>query len=176
MFSSNCCFWLMYTFFRKQVRWSGIPFSLRIFHCLSCSWYYFNGRKWSETKQPLDEGERGEWKSWLKTQHSKSVDHGILSHHIMANRWGKIEVVTDLTFLCSKFTADGDSSHKIKRCLPLGRKAVTNLDSLLKSRDTALLIKIGLSKLFFPIFMYACESWIIREVEHWRIDLFELWC
>ena len=97
MFSSNCCFWPVYRFLRKQVRWSGIPLSLRIFHCLSCRWYHFNGRNWSETKQPLDEGERGEWK-WLKTQHSKTIDHGIVSHHIMANRWVKMELVTDLTF------------------------------------------------------------------------------
>ena len=68
-------------------------------------------------------------KSWLKTQHSKKEDHGIWSHHFMANRWETVETVTDFIFLGSKITADGDCSHEIKRRLLLGRKAMTNLDS-----------------------------------------------
>ena len=77
-----------------------------------------------------------EWKSWLKTEHSKNQDHGIWSHHFMANRWETMETVTDF-FSGSKITADGDCSHEIKRCLLLGRKAIFNLDSMLKSRDIA---------------------------------------
>ena len=87
----------------------------------------------------------------------------------MTNRWGKMETVTDFIFLGSKITADGDCSHEIKRCLLLGRKAMTNLDSVLKSRDITLP-----TKLWF--FQYGCESWTIKKAEHPRIDGFELWC
>ena len=73
----------------------------------------------------------------LKLKHSKNEDHGIWSHHFMANRWETMETVTDILFLGSKITADGDCSHEIKTCLFLGRKAMTNLDSILKSRDIA---------------------------------------
>ena len=87
-----------------------------------------------------------------------------------------METVTDIIFLGSKITADGDCSHEIKRCLLLGRKAVTNLDSILKSRDIALPTKVCLVKaVVFPVVMYGCESWTIKA-EHRRIDAFELWC
>ena len=77
----------------------------------------------------------------------------------------------------SKITADGDCSHEIKRCLLLGRKAMTNLDSILKSRDITLPTKVHLVKsMVFPVVMYGCESWTIKKAEHWRIDAFELWC
>ena len=77
----------------------------------------------------------------------------------------------------SKITADGDNSQEIKRRLLLGRKVMTNLDSILKSRDITLLTKVHLIKVMvFPAFMYGCESWTIKETEHWRIDAFELWC
>ena len=80
-------------------------------------------------------------------------------------------------FLGSKITADGDCSHEIKRCLLLGRKAMTNLDSVLKSRDISLLTKVRLVKaMVFPVVMYRCESWTIMKVECWRIDAFKLWC
>ena len=85
-----------------------------------------NSRRQRGTKDPPDEGERREWKSWLKTQHSKYEDHGIWSHHFMANIWGK-NTVRDFIFLGSKITADGDGSNEIKRCLLLGRKVMTNL-------------------------------------------------
>ena len=99
------------------------------------------------------------------------------SHHFMANRWGTMETVTDFVFLGSKITADGDYSHKIKRRLFLGRKATTNLDSVLKSRDITLLTKVCLVKaMAFPLVIYACESWTIEKAEHWRTDAFELWC
>ena len=127
-----------------------------------------------ELKKPLDESERGEWKSWLKTQHSKNEDHGIQSHHFMAN-YG--ETVTDFIFLGSKITADGNCSHEIKRHLLLGRKAMTNIDSILKSRDITLPTKVCLVKaMLLPVVMYGCESWTIKKAEHQRIDAFELWC
>ena len=90
---------------------------------------------------------------------------------------GKQWKVTNFIFLCSKITADGDWSHKIKRRLPFGSKAVTNLDSMLKSRDITLPTKVPLVKaMVFPAVMYGCESWIIKKAEHQRIDAFELWC
>ena len=92
-------------------------------------------RKRRRTKEPLDESERGEWKSWLKTQHSKNEDHGIWSHHFMHIDGETMETVTDFIFLGSKITADGDCSHEIKRCLLLRRKVITTLDSILKRRD-----------------------------------------
>ena len=87
-----------------------------------------------------------------------------------------METVTDF-ILGSKITADGDCSHEIKRCLLLGRKVVTSLDSILKSRDIALSTKVCLVKaMVFPVIMYGCEGWTIKKAERWRIDAFELWC
>ena len=88
-----------------------------------------------------------------------------------------IETVTNLIFLGSKITADGDCSHEIKRCLLLGRKAMTNLDSILKNRDITFPTKVRLVKaMIFPVVMYGCESWTIKKGESWRIHAFELWC
>ena len=88
-----------------------------------------------------------------------------------------METVRDFLFLGSKITADGGCSLEIKRCLLLGRKAMTKLDSILKSRDITLPTKVHLVKaMVFPIFMYGCESWTIKKAEHRRIDAFELWC
>ena len=88
-----------------------------------------------------------------------------------------METVTDYVFLGSKITEDGDCSQEIKRCLLLGRKAMTTLDSTLKSRDIALPTKVCLVKaMVFPLVMYGCESWTIKKAKHWRIDAFELWC
>ena len=85
--------------------------------------------------------------------------------------------MSDFIFLGSKITADGDSSHEIKRRLLLGRKVITNLDSILKSRDITLPTKVHLVKsMVFPVVMYGCESWTIKKAEHRRIDAFELWC
>ena len=87
-----------------------------------------------------------------------------------------METVTDFLFLGSKITADGDCSHEIKRHLLLGRKVMTNLDSILKNRDITLLTKVHLVKaMVFPVVMYACESWTIKKTEHQRIYAFELW-
>ena len=88
-----------------------------------------------------------------------------------------METVTDLILGGSKITADGDCSHEIKRCLLLGRKAMTNLDSILKNRDITLPTKVHLVKtMVFPVVTYGCESWTTKKAEHRRIDAFELWC
>ena len=127
------------------------------------------------TKKHLDESESGEWKSWLKAQHSENEDHGIQSHHLMGNG-ETVETVSDFIFLGSKITADDDCSHEIKRPLLLGRKVMTNLDSILKSRDITLPTKVRLVKaMVFPVIMYGCESWTVKKAECWRIDAFELW-
>ena len=116
-------------------------------------------------------------KCWLKTQHSKNEDHGIWSHYFMANKWGNSGNGGWLYFLGLQNTADGDCSYEIKRCLLLGRKAMTNLESILKSRDITLLTKFHLVKaVVFPVVMYGCNSWTIKKAEHQRTDDFELWC
>ena len=95
----------------------------------------------------------------------------------MANRRGKVEAVTDFIFLGSKVTLDGDCSHEIKRLLLLGRKVMTNLGSILKSRDITLPTKVHLVKaMVFPVVMYGCESWTIKKAECGITDAFELWC
>ena len=96
----------------------------------------------------------------------------------MANRWGEtVETVADFIFLGSKITAHGNCSHEIKRSLLLGRKVMTNLDSILKSRHITLPTKVRLVKaMVFPVVMYGCESWTIKRAECRRIDSFELWC
>ena len=120
---------------------------------------------------------RGQWKIWLETQHSKNEDHGIQSHHFMANRREKMEAVTDFIFLVPKITADGDCSHEIKKCLLSGRKAMTNLDSILKSREITFPTNVCIVKaMVFPVVMYGCESWTIKKAECRRIDAFKLWC
>ena len=88
-----------------------------------------------------------------------------------------VETVTDFIFLDSKITADSDCNHEIKRLLLLGRKAMTNLDSILKRKNIILPTKVHLVKaLVFPVIMYGCESWTVKKAEHQRIDAFELWC
>ena len=88
-----------------------------------------------------------------------------------------VETVADFIFWDSKLTADGDCSHEIKRCLLLGRKVMTNLDSIFKSRDIILPTKVHLVKaMVFPVVMYGCECWTVKKAEHRRIDAFELWC
>ena len=99
-----------------------------------------------------------------------------MCHHFMANRWGN-NGNSNFIFLGSKITADDGCSHEIKRCLVLGRKAMTNLDSIIKSRDITLPNNVRLVKaMVFPVVMSGCESWTIKKAEHWRIDGFELWC
>ena len=138
-------------------------------------------RNFQKVKSLPDESERGEWKSWLKTQHSGISWHPVPSllasspityGKYMGKKWKQWQTI----FLGSKITADGDCSHEMKRCLLPGRKAMTNLDSILKSRDITL-PKVHLVKaMVFPVVMYGCESWTIKKAEHRRIDAFELWC
>ena len=134
---------------------------------------------WQKVKRnskAFDESERGEWKSWLKAQNSENEDHGIRSHHFMGNRWGNSEIVSDFILGGCKITADSDCSHEIKRCLLLGRKVMTNLDSIFKSRDITLPTKVRLVKaMVFPVVMYGCESWTVKKAEYQRHDAFELW-
>ena len=129
-----------------------------------------------ELKSLLVKSERGEWKSWLKAQHSENEDHGIWSHHFMGNRWGNSGNSVRLFWGGSKITADGDCSHDIKRRLLLGRKVMTNPDSILKSRDITLPTKVRLVKaMIFPVVMYGCETWTVKKAECWRIDAEEFW-
>ena len=111
----------------------------------------------------------------LNIQKMKIMASGpITSWHIDGE---KLQTVTDLISLGSKVTADGDCSHEIKRHSLLGRKAMTNLDSILKSRDIALPTNVRLVQaLVFPVVTYGCESWTIKKAEHLRIDIFPLWC
>ena len=91
----------------------------------------------------------------------------------MGKQWKQCQTI----FGGSRITADGDCSHEIKRCLLFGRKVLTNLDSIFKSRDITLLTKVRLVKaMVFPVVMYGCESWTVKKAEHLRIDAFELWC
>ena len=116
-----------------------------------------------------DESERACLKLNIKTS--------IQPHHFMANREGKAEVMTDFLFLGSKITADGDCSHEIIRQLLLGRIAMTNLDSVLKSRDITLPTKVHTVKVMaFPVITFGCESWTIKKAEHQKIDAFKLLC
>ena len=140
-------------------------------------WYYFNCRKQRGTKELPVEGERIGWKVGLKfnIQKTKTMTFGpITSWQIQGE---KMEAVTDFILLGSKITADGDCSHEIKRHLLLGRQAMTNLDSILKSRYIILLTKFCMVKsMGFPVVVYGCESWTIQKAECQRIDAFKLWC
>ena len=114
-------------------------------------------------------------KAGLKLNIQKT-DHGIWAHHFMANRRERVETMTDFIFLGSKVTADSDYSHEVKRHLLLGRKAMTNLNSVLKSRDILPPNVCVVKAIVFPVVMYECESWTIKKAEHWRVDAFQLWC
>ena len=142
-----------------------------------CRWHHPNGRKWRETKWPLDEAERGQLKTCLKPNIQKTsimTSCPITLWHIDG---GNVETMTEFTSLGSKFTMKSDCSHEIKRCLLLGKKAMMNWDSILKSRDITLLTKIHMVKaMFFPVVMYGCESWTIKKGESLTIDALELWC
>ena len=95
----------------------------------------------------------------------------------MAKRWETMETLKDFILLGSKITADGDCSHENKRCLILGTKVITNLESILKIRDIPLPTKVHLVKaMVFPVVMYGCESWTVKKAEHRKIDVFVLWC
>ena len=136
-----------------------------------CRWHHPYSRKWGRTEKPLYESERGEWKSWLKTQRSENLivaSTPITSWQIDGEA---MEIVTDFILGGSKITPDGDYGHEIKRRLLLGRKAMTNLDSILKSRGIALPTKVHPVKaMVFPVVMYGCESWTIKKAECWKMD------
>ena len=129
--------------------------------------YYPYGRKQRGTEEPLDESEKGEWKSWLKTTFRKLTSWQIDGE--------TMETVRNFILGCSKTTTDGDFSHEIKRCLFLGRKAMFNLDSILKSRDITLPTKVCLLKaMVFP--SSHEQMWKLDHKESQIIDAFELWC
>ena len=110
-----------------------------------------------------------------KTQHSENKDHGIRSHHFMEIDGKTVQTVSDFIFLGSKITADVDCSHEIKRRLLLGRKVMTNLDSIFKSREITLPTKVHIVEaMVFPVVMYGCESWTVKKSECRRIDAFDL--
>ena len=142
-----------------------------------------NNRRWCHckgwkigSKEPLKDGERG-WKAGLKLniQKTKIMASGLITLWQIDGE--TVETVTDFILLVSKITADGDCSDEIKRHLLLGRKAMTNLDSILKSRDITLLTKVHIVQaMVFIVVMYGCESWTIKKAEHRRTDAFELWC
>ena len=134
-------------------------------------------QKVKKNKEPLDESERGEWKSWLQTQHSENEDHGIWSHHFMSNRWGNNGTSDRLHFggLLNYFRWWLQPWNK--KGLTPWKKVMTNLDNILKSRDITLPTKFCLVKaMVFPVVMYVCESWTLKKAECQRIDAFELWC
>ena len=127
-------------------------------------WY-----NWRGTEEPLDEHERREWKNWLETQHSNNRASGPITSWLTDR--DTVETVTDFLFLGSKISTDGDCSHEIKWCLLLGRKAITNLDSILKIRDITLPTKDIYSKLWF--FQKSCEMWELHCEESWA---WKSWC
>ena len=128
------------------------------------------GRKWRGTKKPLDESETVGLK--LNIQKTKIMASSPITSWEIDG-----ETVSDFIFGGFKITADGDCSHEIKRRLLLGRKIMTNLDRILKSRDITLPTKVHLViAMVLPVAMCECESWTIKKPEHWRIDAFELWC
>ena len=128
----------------------------------------------SWAKEPLDESEGGEWKSFLKLNFQKAK---IMASGPITSWQIDGETLSDFIFWGSKITADGDCSHEIKRHLFLGRKGMTNLDHILKSRDIALPTKVHLVKAaVFPAVMYGCQSWTVKKAECWGTDAFELWC
>ena len=130
---------------------------------------------WTKSKYKVKDNSKGEnwnWKNWKITWRIFTF-----IKVFTGNRWGNSGNSVRLYFLDSKITADGDCSHEIKRRLLLGRRVMTNLDSILKSKDITLPTKVRLVKaMVFPSVMYGCESWTVKKAQHRRIDAFELWC
>ena len=125
----------------------------------------------------VDEGEGESEKAGLKLNTKKTKIIAASPITLWQIEEGRMEALTDLLFLGCRFTAGGDYSHEIKRLLFLGRKAMTNLDSVLKSKDVTLPIKVCIAKaVVFPVVIYGYESWTTKKAEHPRIDAFELWC
>ena len=159
--------------FSRQEYWSGVPYAEYIMlnagleeaqAGIKIARRNINNLRYADDTALMVESEeelksllmkvKGELNSLLKTEHSKNEDHGIQSHHFTANSWGTMETVGDFISLGPKIIVDGDCSHEIKGCLLLGRKAMTNLDSVLKSRDVTLRTKVRLVKAtIFPVIM-----------------------
>ena len=144
-----------------------------------CWNFSFSNSPFNEYSGFIDKSERGERKSWLKAQHPENIQKIMASCPITS--WEidgeTVETASDFIFWGSKITADGDCNHEIKRLLLLGRKVMTNLHSILKSRDITLPTKVCLVKgMVFPVVMYGCESWTVKKAEPPKIDAFELWC
>ena len=140
---------------------AGIKIAGRNINNLRCRWHHPYGRKWRGTKKPLDESERGEWKVGLKLNIQKTK---IMASGPVTSWEIDVETASDFMFLGSKITADGDCSHEIKGRLLLGRKLMTNLGSIFKSRDITLPTKVRLVKaMVFPVVMYGCESWTVKK-------------
>ena len=130
-----------------------------------------------EIKSLLMKVEEQSEKAGLKLNIQKTKIMGSVSITSWQIFGDTMEIVTDFIFLSSKITEDGDCSHEIKRCLLLGRKVMTNLDSIFKSRDITLPTNVCLVKAtVFPVVMYGCESWTVKKAEHRKIDAFEVWC
>ena len=161
--------WPAYRFLRRQVKWSGIPNSLSIFQFDMI----YTVKLCSLLMKVKEESERVGLK--LNVQKTKIMAPGpITSWEIDGET---VETVSDFIFWGSKITADGDCSHEIKRCLLFGRKVMTNLYSIFKSRDINLPTKVCQVKaMVFPVVKYGCESWTVKKAESRRIDAFELWC
>ena len=137
-----------------------------------CRWHHPYGRK-QRTKEPIDESEKTGLK--LNIQKTKIMASGPITSWQTDREI--METVRNFIFLGSKITVDGNCSHEIKRLLLLGRKVMTNLDSVLKSRDIILPTKVLIIKtMVFPVVMYRCESWTIKKAECWRTDAFKSWC
>ena len=132
-------------------------------------------KHYSELKSILNIEESGKFGLKLNIQKTKIMASSPITSWQTDGE--TVETVADFIFWGSKVTADGDCSHEIKRCLLIGRKVTTNLDSIFKSRDITLSTKVSLVKaMVFPVVMYGCESWTIKKAEPRRIDTFELWC
>ena len=131
-----------------------------------CIWYHSHGRKWRVTKEPLDEGERGKWKTWLKIniQKTKIIAYSPITSWQIDGR--KVETVTDFIFSGSKITAEGDCSHQIKRRLLLGRKAMRNVDSVVQSRDITWPTKVYIVKSYGFSSSHA-QMWELDHKEGW---------
>ena len=142
-----------------------------------CRWHHTYSRKRRRTSLLMKVKEESEEVGLkLNIQKTKIMASGPITSWQIDGGW-TMETVRDFILGGSKITAEGDCSREIKRCLLVGRKVMTNLDSILKSRDITLPTKVRLVKaMVFPVVMYGCESWTIKKVERWRIDAFELWC
>ena len=181
---------ILFMGFSRQEYWSGLPFPSPVDHTLSelstTTWFTVSLSADDTTLMAKSEEELKSLLMKVKEESEKvDLKFNIQKTKIMASgaitSWQidgeTMETVIDFIYLGSKITADGDCSLEIKRHLLLGRKIMTSLDSILKSRDIILPTKVHLVKaLVFPVVMCGCESWTIKKAEHWRIDAFELWC